>query len=96
MGEIHACRWWLKLELDLIQPKLVVAMGATALTSVMNHAERLSDYRSRKVDLDDGRALYTTVHPSYLQRIPDEGRKREEIDRFREDLQAIKSLSDKL
>ncbi|NHT76208.1 UdgX family uracil-DNA binding protein [Rhizobiaceae bacterium CRRU44] len=96
MGEIRACRWWLKLELDLIQPKLVVAMGATALTSVMNHAERLSDYRSRTVDLDDGRALYTTVHPSYLLRIPDEGRKREEIDRFREDLQAIKSLSDTL
>ncbi|KQR79304.1 DNA polymerase [Rhizobium sp. Leaf341] len=96
MGEIRACRWWLKLELELIRPKLVVAMGATALTSVMNHAEKLGDYRSRKVDLDDGRALYTTVHPSYLLRIPDEGRKREEIDRFREDLHAIKRLSDHL
>ena len=96
MGEIRACRWWLKLELDLIKPKLVVAMGATALTSVMDHAERLGDYRSKTVDLEDGRSLYTTVHPSYLLRIPDEGRKREEIDRFREDLQTIQALSDKL
>jgi DNA polymerase len=92
MGEIRACRWWLKLELDLVRPQLVVAMGATALTSVMDHAERLGDYRSRTVDLEDGRTLYTTVHPSYLLRIPDEGRKREEIDRFREDLTAIRSL----
>ncbi len=92
MGEIRACRWWLKLELDFVKPELVVAMGATALTSIMNHAEKLGDYRSRSVTLEDGRTLYTTVHPSYLLRIPDEGRKREEIDRFREDLGAVAAL----
>jgi uracil-DNA glycosylase len=30
-SEILHCKWWLANELDLVKPKLVVAMGATAL-----------------------------------------------------------------
>ncbi|OLP60468.1 uracil-DNA glycosylase [Xaviernesmea oryzae] len=95
-GEIRQCRWWLTGELAIVKPKLVVAMGATALTSVMNHAEKLGDYRGRFTDLGEGQRLYTTVHPSYLLRLPDETRRQEEIARFREDLTAVKEAQARL
>ncbi len=41
----------------------------------------------------DGRTLFVTVHPSYLLRIPDEGRKAEELARFRQDMSRIKRLA---
>ena len=37
-GEIDACRWWLARELSLIEPKLIVALGATALQSLVGRA----------------------------------------------------------
>ena len=33
-GEVEACRWWYQIELDLVKPKLIVALGATAARSI--------------------------------------------------------------
>ena len=37
-GEVQACRWWLDLERELIRPKLILAMGATAALSLTGNA----------------------------------------------------------
>ncbi|MBP2461641.1 DNA polymerase [Rhizobium sp. PvP014] len=93
MGEVQQCRWWLVQELDLVQPKLVVAMGATALFSLTEMRHKLEDVRSRPIAMQNGRTLFVTVHPSYLLRIPDLGRKAEEVARFKEDIVAIGRLA---
>ncbi|RWX79393.1 DUF4130 domain-containing protein [Neorhizobium lilium] len=93
MGEVRQCRWWLTQELELIKPKLVVAMGATALFSLTEMRQRLEDVRGEPIAMEDGRVLFVTVHPSYLLRIPDEGRKAEELIRFREDMSRVKRLA---
>jgi len=93
MGEVQQCRWWLVQELDLVQPKLVVAMGATALFSLTEMRHKLEDVRGRPIAMQNGRMLFVTVHPSYLLRIPDEGRKAEEVARFKEDIVAIGRLA---
>jgi uracil-DNA glycosylase len=92
MGEVRQCRWWLTQEIELVKPKLVVAMGATALFALTDMRQKLDDVRSEPIAMEDGRILFATVHPSYLLRIPDEGRKREELQRFREDLAAVQRL----
>jgi uracil-DNA glycosylase len=92
MGEVRQCRWWLDLELALVKPKLVVAMGATALFALTEKKQRLEDVRGKPIALSEDRQLFVTVHPSYLLRIPDEGRKREEWARFKEDLTAVHRL----
>jgi DNA polymerase len=92
MGEVRQCRWWLTQEIELIRPKLVVAMGATALFALTDMRQKLEDVRSAPIAMEDGRTLFVTVHPSYLLRIPDEGRKQEEIVRFRDDLAAVQRL----
>jgi DNA polymerase len=86
MGEVQHCKWWLTQELALIKPKLVVAMGATALMALTDSRQRLLDLRGQIVQLGTDRSMLVTVHPSYLLRIPDEGKRREETTRFRSDL----------
>ncbi|UFW76754.1 UdgX family uracil-DNA binding protein [Rhizobium sp. SU303] len=92
MGEVKHCRWWLNLEMALIKPKLVVAMGATALSALTDTKQRLQDVRGKAIAIDEKRTLFVTVHPSYLLRIPDERLKAEELARFREDMLTIQRL----
>lgn len=93
LGEVQQCRWWLKLELDLVKPKLIVAMGATAFYSLTGEKQKLGDVRGRPIAMEEGRLLFVTVHPSYLLRIPDEDRKAHELARFRQDMNQIKALA---
>jgi uracil-DNA glycosylase len=92
-GEVEQCRWWLTREIDLVKPKLVVAMGATALFSLTDRKDRLEDVRSRPIVMDETRTLFVTVHPSYLLRIPDPVRREEELVRFRWDIGQIGKLA---
>ncbi|KQV38017.1 MULTISPECIES: UdgX family uracil-DNA binding protein [unclassified Rhizobium] len=86
LGEVQHCKWWLKLELDFVKPKLVVAMGATAVASLTGRQQKLGDLRGDLLDIDTGGSMMVTVHPSYLLRLPDHGRQQEELARFRADL----------
>jgi len=89
-GEVERCRWWLGREIDLVRPKLVVAMGATALLALAGRKARLADMRGRVTQAEAGRALLVTIHPAYLLRIPDARRAEEETRRFRDDLDAAR------
>ncbi|QUS36994.1 UdgX family uracil-DNA binding protein [Falsirhodobacter algicola] len=85
-GEVRACTPWLDGELDLIRPKLIVAMGATALQALTGKGEGILKRRST---IETGRAglpVLITVHPSYLLRLPDPALAAAERARFREDL----------
>lgn len=93
MGEIQQCRWWLARELELIKPKLVVAMGATAFFALTDDKQKLGDVRSRPLQMQGGKTLFVTVHPSYLLRIPDAQRKAAELVRFRQDIESVQALS---
>lgn len=70
-GEVKQCAWWLGGELALMKPKLVVAMGATALYALMGRAIGLTKERGHMLKAVDGTAVLVTVHPSYLLRIRD-------------------------
>ena len=92
MGEVTRCRWWLNLEIELVKPKLIIAMGATALASLTDAKHKVSDIRGQPIAMGGGRTLFVTVHPSYLLRIQDERLKAEEMARFRADMVTVKGL----
>lgn len=71
VGEIGACAWWLGGELDLIQPGLIVALGATALYTLMGRSVGLTKQRGELLETVEGTPLLVTIHPSYLLRIRD-------------------------
>lgn len=88
-GEIEACRWWLAQELDLIRPRVIVAMGATAARGMLGKAVTISKLRGEPIRLESGAEGWVTVHPSYLLRLPDEAKRIEERARFVEDLRRV-------
>lgn len=87
--EIAACRWWLDQELDLVRPRLIVALGATAARAILGKAVTISRTRGAPIPLENGTEAWVTVHPSFLLRVPDEARKATERARFVEDLREI-------
>jgi len=93
-GEIKACRWWLDNELGFIRPRMAVALGATAAQSLLGKAIAVTKLRGTTVDRDDGLAVFLTVHPSYLLRIPDAAAKEAERKRFLEDMKKVKKLAE--
>jgi DNA polymerase len=94
-GEISACRFWVNLEREFVRPKLIVALGATAVHSLMGKSVSISSLRGKKLELPDGGMLLVTVHPSYLLRMPDREKAAEELKRFEADLRTVKRLIDR-
>ena len=75
--EVEACHYWLEKELAAVKPKVIVAMGATALKSVMRKGTvALKDFLGKPVRVD-GAWVVTIYHPSYVLRVPDEASKHE-------------------
>ena len=89
--EIAACRPWLQAELELIQPELTVALGATAARSLFNSEVRVRGERGRVLDSPFGRVL-VTIHPSALLRLPQGADPDAEFNRFVNDLRQIPAL----
>lgn len=92
-GEVEICRWWVKHELELVRPKLIVALGATALQSLTTYKGTLTKAREQTLQTREGATLRATVHPSYLLRLPDERAKQAEFARFVADLKDAKRLA---
>jgi len=96
VGEITACRWWIEHERTLIKPALTVALGATAARSLVGKVVTISKVREAPLILADGSECWVTVHPSFLLRIPEEERRREERRLFVRDLKRIKARAENL
>ena len=75
--EIEACHYWLDKELAQVQPTVIVALGATALKSVLRTANVTLKNSLGKPMQVDGRWVVTTYHPSYVLRVPSEETKHE-------------------
>jgi len=68
-GEIERCKWWLRQERKLVAPAVLVAMGATAVRSLLGRTVSVSSLRGEITRLEDGTPMIATIHPSYLLRI---------------------------
>jgi len=90
-GEVKHYRWWLTRELDFVEPKLVVALGATAVLALTGKALPVTKVRGPH-ELGGHRG-FITVHPSYLLRIPDIAAKEAAYAQFLDDLRAARALS---
>ena len=95
-GEIEACRFWIEQERELIRPPVTVALGATAARSLLGKVVTISKVRGSPLPLAEGGECWVTVHPSFLLRIPEPVRKREERARFVDDLKRIRDRAEKL
>jgi uracil-DNA glycosylase family protein len=91
-AEIAACRFWLELELRLVKPHIVVALGATAAQALLGPAFRVTKQRGRLVSSPLAPRVIATVHPSSILRAPDDESRRQEMRAFVRDLRVVVKL----
>lgn len=94
--EISACQPWLEAELTVIQPRVLVCLGATAAQSLMGRDFRIT--RDRGVFFAHRLApvLMATIHPSALLRMPEPERREEEFRLLVRDLALIPPELDRI
>jgi len=71
-GQVRACRPWLEAEIEVVAPRMLVLLGATAAQSVMGPAFRVSKQRGEVVQTSFGIPAVATVHPSSILRATDD------------------------
>lgn len=73
-GEVSVCLPFLQRQIDLIKPKIILLLGASAANAVLNNGESISKLRGHFTDyqMSDGSAVPTiaSFHPAYLLRAP--------------------------
>jgi DNA polymerase len=92
-SEIDICRFWLDHEIEIVRPRIVVALGATAARGLMRKSLTINTNRGRVITLPSGLPGLITVHPSYLLRIEEERDKRREFDLLVKDLRLAQEAS---
>ena len=90
-SEIAACRPWLEAELDVIEPRVLVCLGATAAQALLGRDFRVSRQRGELVESDLAENVIATVHPSSILRADDETREQEYRELVR-DLEKVAAL----
>jgi DNA polymerase len=91
-GEITACRWWLDGERRLVRPRVIVAMGGTAVLAVFGKPLPILKNRGQVFQLPDQAQGLITVHPSSLLRLPEDADRDAAFDAFVADLKAAQRL----
>lgn len=91
-AEIEACRGWLEAERRLVRPRVIVALGATAVRAVMGKPLTIGGARGQVFQLEDQAQGVVTWHPSFLLRTPDPAAKARAYEQFVADLRFAWSL----
>ena len=87
-AQVRACHPWLREEIRLVGPKLVVALGSTAAQALLGSGFRVTQHRGEVVRSAWAGPVLATVHPSSVLRAPDEYREDARRDFF-EDLARV-------
>jgi uracil-DNA glycosylase len=87
--EVDACKPYLDRQIALIQPKLIVALGKSAATSLLRAEASIASLRGR-VHRYQGIPMIVTYHPAYLLRtLPDKAKAWEDLCLARATLRGI-------
>lgn len=92
LSEVKACKPWLEAELERINPRVLVCLGATAAQAIMGSQFRLTRQRGVPIEYSAATRLVATVHPSAVLRAPDSTQRHEEYARLVADLKVVRNL----
>jgi uracil-DNA glycosylase len=89
--EIAACRPWLDAELAVVEPRVLVCLGATAAQALLGRQFRVTKERGRPVESELAEHVLATIHPSAILRSDPETRE-QEYAAFVADLRSVAAL----
>jgi DNA polymerase len=87
--EAAACAHWLEKEISLVQPRTIVALGATAAQTLIGPQFRVTKQRGEFIESTLAPYLMATVHPSSILRAPDDETRQLEYRHFVADLKKL-------
>ena len=87
--EIKACRPWLESELEVVAPKIVVCLGATAAQALLGRQFKVTQQHGQWVEWGYEPKVTATVHPSSILRAPDDEARRTAYAGFVDDLRIV-------
>lgn len=88
--EIAACRPWLLAELEAIQPRVLICLGATAARAVLGKITKISEHRGELLESESGSRIVVTVHPSSILRIEGSDMRQVAMRHFIDDLRTAR------
>jgi uracil-DNA glycosylase len=92
--EVGACLPWLKAELELVAPRVVVALGATAAQALLGRDFRVTRDGGRLLTTPEGLQVVATIHPSAVLRARDAESRQERMSALAAALQVAASSVD--
>jgi uracil-DNA glycosylase len=72
--EIKACAPWLEAELEVVEPEVMICLGATAVKAVIGSKARVIKDHGQFLESKLGPTAMPTLHPSAILRAEDEDR----------------------
>jgi DNA polymerase len=91
-AEIAACRPWLDAELEVVKPKVLVCLGATAAQALLGRQFRVTKQRGIPVESELAPHVIATLHPSSILRQETEEDRRAAMVDFVSDLKVVAKL----
>jgi uracil-DNA glycosylase len=91
-SEQMACRPWLEAELAVVEPRILVCLGATAAQSLLGKQFRVTKERGRWLESELAEHVTATIHPSAILRQRDDESRHTEMARFVDDLRLVASV----
>jgi DNA polymerase len=71
-ANVTACHIWIEKELELVQPEVLVAMGATAAEALLGKSVAVMRDRGKHVASELAPTVLVTIHPSAVLRARDD------------------------
>jgi DNA polymerase len=90
--EIDACRSWLETEIANVRPRVIVALGASALYGLQRERHKVGEARSAALMHASGARVVASYHPSAVLRAPDEAAQARLYAALVEDLRSAAAL----
>jgi DNA polymerase len=91
-SEIEACRPWLDAELQVVQPEVLVCLGASAAQALLGKEFRVTRDRGKLVPSQLAPHVMATTHPASILRAPDSNEREKARAEFARDLKKVADL----
>jgi uracil-DNA glycosylase len=86
-AEVKACLPWLRAELQVVRPQVLVTLGAVAAKALLGPGFRITAARGVPLDSDLAPVVIATIHPAAILRAPDGKARQAEREAFARDLE---------
>jgi DNA polymerase len=94
--QMAACNEWLEREIGAVRPRIIVALGATALRALTGTRVTITAARESDLHHSSGARIFATYHPSAALRAPDDAGREELIRKLGADLARAAAMARKV